>query len=691
MNFLFFLFLTTRLLLCILKMGKRKSRLTAKTGDKSLYKNRSNTDNAVVKNKISDEDDMFDEVDAYHNQMEAKFDGDFVKLDGGDTSSEEDDGIVHGREQVLDLGITGSSDEEVEYDKDDDTEEKEGSDDSDGSTSDAESDDDSSSTDLDNENENALGSILDWGGKKRGYYGGDNGALDATSQDVEDAILEEQAAKEVQQARYSAMSEDDFFESFPVGHKESAAGKLEDPNKLNYFESSPSITLFDEHDSTVERIIPSKNIAGLSFEEKIRLLSIQSPEMLPLIQHFKTNAVEPFRDNILVVAEQLLARPNQSSSVGTTPQGMQYLRHKQMLLVSTMINVCMYLLLKTEQESSLTIKDHPVILRLNQFQGLADKLRLQVEEPFQLHEQLDTLSKAAALMTNGEADSDSSEEDDSEMEEDDSADRVQGLNDDADVSTEEEDSEILTSDNDWDGGGDTTNAERNALIEARFAVRAQDIDNSASRGIRRLLSDAAEFGDEEIEEQDLRRATKKLSSALNTISQKEKTRLKKLGQNSSGDLENEIERREDEKLQSGIDLMEKMLGKASDEENDSIDDYELDNDDDDFYEDIRKKTKAKKDLKKSTYEVLPKYPGLEDELEGERAVSRMIMKNRGLVPHKPKINRNPRVKKREQYRKAVIRRKGAVREVRTEEADRYGGELTGIKTSLSRSRKLGVR
>lgn len=147
-------------------MGKRKSRLTAKTGDKSLYKNRSNTDNAVVKNKISDEDDMFDEVDAYHNQMEAKFDGDFVKLDGGDTSSEEDDGIVHGREQVLDLGITGSSDEEVEYDKDDDTEEKEGSDDSDGSTSDAESDDDSSSTDLDNENENALGSILDWGGKK---------------------------------------------------------------------------------------------------------------------------------------------------------------------------------------------------------------------------------------------------------------------------------------------------------------------------------------------------------------------------------------------------------------------------------------------------------------------------------------------------------------------------------------------
>jgi len=55
------------------------------------------------------------------------------------------------------------------------------------------------------------------------------------------------------------------------------------------------------------------------------------------------------------------------------------------------------------------------------------------------------------------------------------------------------------------------------------------------------------------------------------------------------------------------------------------------------------------------------------------------------------MNRNPRVKKREQYRKALIRRRGAVREVRTGEADNYGGELTGIKTGVSHSRKLGVQ
>ena len=64
------------------------------------------------------------------------------------------------------------------------------------------------------------------------------------------------------------------------------------------------------------------------------------------------------------------------------------------------------------------------------------------------------------------------------------------------------------------------------------------------------------------------------------------------------------------------------------------------------------------------------------------------MKNRGLVAHKAKINRNPRVKKREQYRKALIRRKGAVREIRTDEGHVYGGEATGIKSGISRSRKL---
>lgn len=45
----------------------------------------------------------------------------------------------------------------------------------------------------------------------------------------------------------------------------------------------------------------------------------------------------------------------------------------------------------------------------------------------------------------------------------------------------------------------------------------------------------------------------------------------------------------------------------------------------------------------------------------KRAITYEMAKNKGLTPHRKKEQRNPRVKHRMKYRKAVIRRKGAVR------------------------------
>lgn len=82
-----------------------------------------------------------------------------------------------------------------------------------------------------------------------------------------------------------------------------------------------------------------------------------------------------------------------------------------------------------------------------------------------------------------------------------------------------------------------------------------------------------------------------------------------------------------------------------------------------------------------------------------------MAKNKGLTPHRKKEQRNPRVKHRMKFRKAVIRRKGAVniylilvyiflltqmfqvREPR-KELSRYGGEISGIKSTVSRSIKI---
>ncbi|CAH1174267.1 unnamed protein product [Phaedon cochleariae] len=71
----------------------------------------------------------------------------------------------------------------------------------------------------------------------------------------------------------------------------------------------------------------------------------------------------------------------------------------------------------------------------------------------------------------------------------------------------------------------------------------------------------------------------------------------------------------------------------------------------------------------------------------KRPITYQMAKNKGLTPHRKKELRNPRVKHKLKYRKAVIRRKGAVREPR-KELSRYGGEISGIKASVSRSVKI---
>ncbi|XP_063701827.1 something about silencing protein 10 [Culicoides brevitarsis] len=75
--------------------------------------------------------------------------------------------------------------------------------------------------------------------------------------------------------------------------------------------------------------------------------------------------------------------------------------------------------------------------------------------------------------------------------------------------------------------------------------------------------------------------------------------------------------------------------------------------------------------------------GDEEEM-GKRSITYQMSKNKGLHQRKKPENRNPRVKNKNKYRKAVIRRKGSVREVR-KETSRYGGEATGIKAFVKRS------
>lgn len=71
-----------------------------------------------------------------------------------------------------------------------------------------------------------------------------------------------------------------------------------------------------------------------------------------------------------------------------------------------------------------------------------------------------------------------------------------------------------------------------------------------------------------------------------------------------------------------------------------------------------------------------------------RNVNYTIMKSKGLTRKRKKIDRNPRVKHREKYRKALAKRKSRVQEFKEGPQGKYGGESSGFRAGIIRSTAL---
>ncbi|EAU86259.1 hypothetical protein CC1G_03470 [Coprinopsis cinerea okayama7 len=128
-------------------------------------------------------------------------------------------------------------------------------------------------------------------------------------------------------------------------------------------------------------------------------------------------------------------------------------------------------------------------------------------------------------------------------------------------------------------------------------------------------------------------------------------------------------------------------------QDDSDDDSESDGGND-YYELVKKKSKEKKEKKKAEYEAAraaEKFQVEEEDASGPRSLTRAILKNKGLTPHRSKAVRNPRVKKRQKYEQAKKKHasqkavyKGGVAETK----GRYDGERSGI-SKVIKSTRLG--
>ncbi|KAF8650171.1 hypothetical protein AX16_005405 [Volvariella volvacea WC 439] len=129
--------------------------------------------------------------------------------------------------------------------------------------------------------------------------------------------------------------------------------------------------------------------------------------------------------------------------------------------------------------------------------------------------------------------------------------------------------------------------------------------------------------------------------------------------------------------------------------NSTLDSDDEGSDDEGYYELVKQASRAKKEKKKAEYDAerAAERAALHEveSSEGPRALTRAILKNKGLTPHRSKSVRNPRVKKREKYEKAkkkVSSQKAVYKGGLAESGGYYGGEKSGI-SKVIKSVRLG--
>ena len=114
---------------------------------------------------------------------------------------------------------------------------------------------------------------------------------------------------------------------------------------------------------------------------------------------------------------------------------------------------------------------------------------------------------------------------------------------------------------------------------------------------------------------------------------------------------------------------------------------------DDMVEQALKKRELKKQAKRELLiqRARAYIPPVAEETEDRRSAGYQIMKNKGLTRKRKKEVRNSRVKYRNKFEKAVMRRKGQVQDVIREGSSNgfdYTGEESGIRTHLKKSTRL---
>ncbi|KAK1587818.1 hypothetical protein Q3G72_017121 [Acer saccharum] len=529
-----------------------------------------------------------------------------------------------------------------------------------------------------------------WGGMKNQYYYGDNRDFELKSSDDESLAEEEEEVLRMQKERAKTLEMEDFgLQDVSDSDREFTLEEISVKGKSTR-KSPPRKETEDDIGTTYEEV--KKDLNALSKEEQMDVLE---NKVNPLLSKVKEQEVK-------------------------LEGGMCYLEVKQLLLLAYCQAITFYLLLKSEGQP---VRDHPVIARLVEIKGLLDKMKeLDGNLPSEVDEFLKkdhTAETGAKLIAGNEVVA--------------STPVTKYQYETPHLSADAKQASLASDPNELDkgeslgnnenkGGGkcrrqnDQVDVQSLEMLKIRAALEEKlkqkgvfssiapkpDIAKKRLKPVNGQLETHDDFDDDamDVERSTLglsnRHVSSSCSSKLSQLATARPNKAKVISGDDDLPKRDDIgERRRKHELRvlagAGIksedDDAGDELGTPNSDEDGDMEEGDTGESEDEFYKQVKQQRAAKHAAKAEIYTRTSAIPSLPESVDGKRQISYQIEKNRGLTRARKKLLKNPRKKYRSKHEKAVVRRKGQVRDIK-KPAGPYGGEASGINAGISRSTRF---
>ncbi|KAK3035507.1 hypothetical protein RJ639_033966, partial [Escallonia herrerae] len=542
-----------------------------------------------------------------------------------------------------------------------------------------------------------------WGRRKGEYYGAPNVDFEIQSSDEE--LLEEEAeVLRLQKEQAKLYSMEDYGLEDESQEESDEEPTLEEIVKRKTTLKAPTVKeALDDAGTAFEEV--KKDLNALSKEEQMDVVYSSAPELVGLLSELN-DAVEELENKVNPLLSKL------GEGHGAIKGRMHYMELKRLVLLSYCQSIAFYLLLKSEGQP---VRDHPVIARLVEIKNLLDKMKeLDGNLPFELEEILNkqhdvetlvnAVTKDAAFGASSFTDS--------------KPPLVLAATQEAPREAAKLLDVIPSKDNENAGGKrkrqvDQVGINSMEMLKVRAALEEKlkqkgvftsiapkhDGAKKNLQPVNGQLETLDDFDDEAVELEGAHGGTS--NGHANSVRSRKLSHLATPQLNkpkvTSGDDDlpkrDDIgERRRKHELRvltgAGINSDGDVEDDPGTVDGDGVADMEGDSENEsdlDFYKQVEQQHAAKRAAKSEMYSRTLAPPSLPDALaDGKRQISYQMEKNRGLTRARKKLTKNPRKKYKLKHAKAMVRRKGQVRDVKKPSGP-YGGEASGINAGISRS------